>query len=237
MARVMAIGAHFDDIELGCGGALCLHHELGDTTFMYVLTDSEYTHWTGTTERTAGVALGEGRAAAAVLGARLVEGGLPTKELRYDHELIERIEEVLVRHRIDVVYTHWDADVHQDHSAIGRATLNAARHIPSLLMYRSNWYFGTVPFKGNHFVDITPYIDRKERAIRCHATEVAKRGEGWIRFFRNENANSGQRMGIPYAEELLAVKFLVGREAPMSHRDTAAAEAAEALPAAPANVP
>lgn len=214
MARVLAIGAHFDDVELGCGGTLLEHNRAGDEVSIFVVTDSAYEHWSGTMERSASVALTEGQAAAEVLGARLISGGLETKELRYDRHLIELIEQVIVDCDADIVYTHWDSDVHQDHSAIGRATLNAARHVPSLLMYRSNWYQTTTPWRANHFVDISDHIHGKECAIRCHVTEVAKRGDKWINFFRNENANTGQRLHVDFAEEFVAVKYLAPSRVP-----------------------
>ena len=41
MRNVVAIGAHPDDIELGCGGALLAHVAAGDSVTMLVLTGGE----------------------------------------------------------------------------------------------------------------------------------------------------------------------------------------------------
>jgi len=40
--NVLAIGAHFDDIELGCGGVIAKHIDLGDNVTVYVATESGF---------------------------------------------------------------------------------------------------------------------------------------------------------------------------------------------------
>lgn len=40
--NILAIGAHFDDVELGCGGALAKHTSSGDQVTVYVATKSGY---------------------------------------------------------------------------------------------------------------------------------------------------------------------------------------------------
>lgn len=39
--NILAIGAHPDDIEFGCGGSLIKYKEKGDNVFLMVLTDGE----------------------------------------------------------------------------------------------------------------------------------------------------------------------------------------------------
>ena len=40
--NVLALGAHFDDVELGCGGALAAHSLKGDNITVYTATLSGY---------------------------------------------------------------------------------------------------------------------------------------------------------------------------------------------------
>ena len=42
--NILAVGAHFDDIELGCGGSLAKHSIDGDKVFAYVATVSGFTN-------------------------------------------------------------------------------------------------------------------------------------------------------------------------------------------------
>ena len=42
--NILAIGAHFDDVELGCGGALARHAVQGDNVYVYVATVSGFSN-------------------------------------------------------------------------------------------------------------------------------------------------------------------------------------------------
>ena len=42
--KILAIGAHFDDIELGCGGSLAKHTKEGDDVYAYVATLSGFSN-------------------------------------------------------------------------------------------------------------------------------------------------------------------------------------------------
>jgi len=207
--NILAIGAHFDDIELGVGGTLARHVAQGDNVYMLVLTDSAYYNYDGTPVRTKEVAEAEGDAAAKIIGVKkLIKLGLETKTLQYGYKLIESINEVVDEHSIDVIYTHWDKDVHQDHSAIGKATFNAGRHVKNILMYRSNWYHTSSEFRGNYYINISDFMDVKIQSVLAHENEVKKFGPQWIEFFKNENSNSGQKIGCEYAECFEIVKML-----------------------------
>lgn len=207
--NILAIGAHFDDIELGCGGTVARHVANGDNVVMLVLTDSAYYNYDGTPVRTVECAKEEGEAAAKILGVdKLISIGLETKTVHYGFELIEIINKVIDEENIEVVYTHWDKDVHQDHSAIGRATFNAGRHVKNILMYRSNWYHTTSEFRGNYYSDISDFMDTKIASVKAHENEYKKFGQGWVDFFVNENSNAGKKIGVKYAEVFEVVKVL-----------------------------
>lgn len=208
--NVLAIGAHFDDIEIGMGGTIARHVANGDNVIMMVLTDSAYYNYDGTLIRSAETAKVEGQNAAKILGVnKLISTGLKTKTLNYGYELIETINKVIDEEKIDIIYTHWDKDVHQDHSATGRATLNAARHVDNIFMYRSNWYHTTSQFNAVYYVDISSFIETKINSVKAHENECKKFGQNWIDFFVNENFNAGQRVGVKYAEAFEVVKALV----------------------------
>jgi len=208
--NILAIGAHFDDIELGCGGTIARHVKNGDNVIMLVLTNSAYYNYDGTPIRTVEVAKKEGENAAKILGVdNLISVGLETKTLQYGFELIEIINKVIDENNIDIIYTHWDKDVHQDHSAIGRATLNAGRHVKNILMYRSNWYHTSFEFRGNYYVDISDFMDIKIASVKAHENEYRKFGDGWIEFFVNENRNAGQKIGCQYAEAFEVIKVFI----------------------------
>lgn len=207
--KVLAIGAHFDDVELGCGGALARHAKNGDDVYVFVATVSGFTNQYNQTVRSNETALAEARNAMDILGVKeLLCGNFKTLEVEFTDALNIEILKIVQEKEIDLVYTHWAGDIHHDHQATAKASLHSCRHVPRMLMYRSNWYHSTFEFRGNFYVDITEYWLTKESAIRAHVTEMDRTGEKWISFFRNEAENAGQRIGVKSAEVFELVKWL-----------------------------
>lgn len=206
--KVLAIGAHFDDIELGCGGALAKHVASGDKVFAYVATLSGFTNHRKEVIRTNKTAQEEGKRAIKLLGAELIQGSFKTLQIEFNDDLNVDMIKILEKNRIDLVYTHWLGDIHRDHHILAKAAMHCCRHIPRLLMYRSNWYHSTLDFKENFYVDITEFWAIKQKAIEAHKSEMDRTGCKWIEFFRNEAENAGQRIGVRYAEVFEMVKWL-----------------------------
>lgn len=207
--NILAIGAHFDDVELGCGGALARHAAQGDDVYVFVATVSGFTNQYDQSVRSSEVARKEAEAAMKVIGVReLFCGDFKTLEVEFVDPLNIKILQLVQELGIEQVYTHWVGDIHHDHQAVARASLHSCRHVPRLLMYRSNWYHSTLDFRGNFYVNITDYWQAKEQAIRAHESEMERTGEKWISFFRNEAENAGQRIGVKYAEVYEVVKWL-----------------------------
>jgi len=207
--NILAIGAHFDDVELGCGGALARHVKQGDNVYVYVATVSGFSNHYHQEVRSNETALIEARKAMEVLGVKeLLCGNFKTLEVEFVDELNIELLKIVQEMKIDQVYAHWTGDIHHDHQAVARASLHSCRHVPRLLMYRSNWYHSTLEFRGNFYLDISQYWEIKESAIRAHVTEVDRTGEEWTSFFKNEAENAGQRIGVKYAEVYEVVKWL-----------------------------
>lgn len=208
--NVLAIGAHFDDIECGCGGTIAKHVLVGDNVTMLVVSDSAYFDRITKHGRTKEIALKEGRAGADILGVKKLEClEYKGRVFEVSLKLIEDLEAIIRNLKIDTVYTHWIHDVHQDHSTISRATLTAARYMPRLLMYQSNWYIPPKAFDGNFFVDISDVINKKIGAIKAHKSEYKRKGEEkWIDFIVTQNHAEGVKIGKEYAEAFQIVRYL-----------------------------
>lgn len=207
--NILAIGAHFDDVELGCGGTLAKHVKKGDKVYIYVATVSGYSNYARKVLRDSDLALKEGLKAAEVLGAEIICGNFETLRLEFTEELNVQIVKIVEEKNIDLIYSHWIGDTHHDHVALAKASLHSGRHVKRLLIYRSNWYHSTIDFRGNFYVDITGTWDTKEKAIRAHESEF-KRGVGkkWLGFFKNEAENAGLKIGVRFAEVFEVVKWL-----------------------------
>ena len=208
--NILAIGAHFDDIEMGCGGSVARHVRSGDKTIAYVAAKSGYKNPDGEIIRSDETAFTEGRKAIEdVLGAELIQGGFETLALEYGDALFRQLIKIIENYRVDLIYTHWSGDIHRDHNILSKASLHVSRHIPRVLMYRSNWYDGGTPFKGNFYVDISGFYHIKEKALRCHESEINRTSSKWVEFYKNEAVNSGFKANVKYAEAFEIVKWIV----------------------------
>lgn len=207
--NVLAIGAHFDDVELGCGGALAKHVMGGDNVVVYVATVSGFTNHRQAEVRSNEVARDEGYAAMRILGIKtLVCGEFKTLQVEFVDALNIEILKIIEDHQIEMIYTHWTGDIHHDHQAVGRAALHSSRHVPRVLMYRSNWYHSPLDFHGNYYVDISDVWHKKEAAILAHESEVSRTHRRWVSFFKNEAENAGQRIGRECAEVFQVLKWI-----------------------------
>lgn len=205
--NVLAIGAHFDDVELGCGGALARHVACGDSVYAYVATHSGFISPSNKIVRKDEEALNEGKKAMDILGVELFCGSFNTLEVEFNDKLNCEIIKIIEEKKIERVYTHWTGDAHHDHRAVALSSIHSCRHVPNILMYKSNWYHSSSVFNGNFYIDITDYWAKKERAIRAHKSEMERTGEKWITFFKNEAENAGYKIGVKYAEVYDVVKW------------------------------
>lgn len=206
--NVLAIGAHFDDIELGCGGTLAKHVANGDSVFAYVATKSGFTNHQNIVIRSNEIADKEGENAMKILGVELIKGNFDALKIEFNDDLNLDIIKIIEDKKIDLVYSHWMGDIHHDHQAVARASLHSCRHVPRQLMYRSNWYHSNLEFKGNFYVDISDFWDIKKKSIEAHQSEMERTGKKWIEFFHNEAKNAGQRIEVKYAEVFEVIKWL-----------------------------
>jgi LmbE family N-acetylglucosaminyl deacetylase len=206
--NILAIGAHFDDIEIGCGGTLYKYAKNGANIYGLILTDSSWHSPEDMEVRSRSVAKEEGFNAAEVLGYRLVaDPKFKTLHLAYNDDLIREILGVIEKYRIDTVYTHWIHDAHQDHAAASRATITACKHVPRVLMYRSNWYDSLMAFRGNFYSDISDEFEKKIFAIDCYKSEMQRTNDEWKVWVENECRINGLKVGCRYAEGFEVLKY------------------------------
>lgn len=207
--NVIAVGAHFDDVELGCGGSLAKHIKNGDKVNIYVATTSGFKNTVNSVVRSNSEAYLEGKAAAEIINAELICGQFPTLDLEFNDALNFQLVKIIEEKKIDIMYTHWRYDVHHDHVALAKASLHAGRHLNRILMYRSNWYDSDMQFNKNFYVDITETWDVKCQAIMAHKSEIKRAGLKWLKYFEREALNNGEIIGCEYAEGFQCVKWII----------------------------
>jgi LmbE family N-acetylglucosaminyl deacetylase len=196
--NVLAIGAHPDDIELGCGAALLAHRRAGHAVTMLVMT--------------AGLGPAEQRArpeeqeeAAALLQAGLVWGGFEDGRVPPDGPTIQVIEDTITRTGAEVIYTHAAGDSHQDHRAVAAATAAAARRAQRVLCFESPTTLG---FSPTHFVDVDGLVEAKLGLIRAHLSQVMKNGLVDLEAVEAQARFRGFQARVRHAEAFEATRFV-----------------------------
>jgi LmbE family N-acetylglucosaminyl deacetylase len=131
-ARALAVGAHPDDVEFGCGATLARWAEAGCEVSLLVCTDGSKGTWdpSADTARLVATRQREARAAADALGARgrVVFLGRVDGELVNDRATRSDLAQVIRELRPDVVLGHdpWKRyRLHPDHRAAGFLTCDA----------------------------------------------------------------------------------------------------------------
>lgn len=120
--RVLCLGAHSDDIEIGCGGTILrLQEEFPEIEFYWVVFGAT------------GPRMDEARASAEAFLAKAARKTIILKEFRNSffpylgEQIKEMFEDIKSIAKPDLILTHYREDLHQDHRLIAQFTWNAFR--------------------------------------------------------------------------------------------------------------
>jgi len=167
LSSVLAIGAHPDDIEIGCGGALLAHRQRGDQIALLVMTNGERG------PQDAKSRTREQEEAARLLGADLFWAGFDDGAVPDGRDGVDAVQIVTRATAADIVYTHGKSDTHQDHRATAQVSIAACRRVTRVLHYESPT---TIGFQPMLHIDIAGLVEAKLELIRSHASQVLKNG-------------------------------------------------------------
>jgi LmbE family N-acetylglucosaminyl deacetylase len=184
--NVLAIGAHPDDLEILCAGALARYAEEGHSVVMAVFTSGNMGDLQVPPEELARIRKAEAEASAAILGARLLWPGV-TDELVFPNERQRRLMiDVLRVADPDVIFTHSPNDYHPDHRYVSQLVFDSyfqkgLPHLPeqqqpacrfgqAQIYYMDN--LAGIGFQPAEYVDITPVMATKRRMLECHQSQV-----------------------------------------------------------------
>jgi LmbE family N-acetylglucosaminyl deacetylase len=163
--NILAIGAHPDDIEFGCGGALIKYTRKGHRLFLLVMTG-------GGLGGSSSVRMKEQQASGKILGAeKIFWGGYEDTHLIVDIDLIGKIEAVIAEVKPDFIFCNFPDDTHQDHRHLAQAIMSATRYIRNVLFYEGPT---TQNFNPQVFVEISDTLEMKVEALKAHNSQVMK---------------------------------------------------------------
>jgi LmbE family N-acetylglucosaminyl deacetylase len=195
---ILAIGAHPDDIELGCGGTLAKLCRGGARVRVIVFSKGRRGALSEE-DREA-----ESMTAFAKLGIHDVKimDFEDTRLSFFLNDMISLLDEHVEEMKPDRVYTMFQHDRHQDHRAVYDASAVSCRQVPQILGYETPSSYPN--FMPTVFERIDDDLETKISALNCHLTQGSRlyMQEEKIRSaasFRGSQVDMGPSEGfIPY---------------------------------------
>ncbi len=214
---ILAVGAHPDDVELGCGGLLLSMRDRGYRFAIVDLTAGE-----GGSRGDRETRAREAKAAAELLGASARECLLlPDTRVEATEGAIRRMTEAVRRHRPRLVVSMHPGDRHPDHAAaaaiveravflagLAKAEADGAPHRAARVIRYSRHPW----FAPSFVVDISDVVDRKLAAVRLYESQFSRKAPGprtpisspdfeedLLAFWRFHGLPVGARYAEPYS--------------------------------------
>lgn len=176
MVDIMAVGAHPDDIEFGCGGVLC---KLAAQKKSMVLVD--LTFGDKGTNGTPEIRKREAEEAAQLLGAERVFLGFKDCEIADNYENRLELVKVIRQYRPRLILgPMWKGEQnHPDHIATGQLLRAACRYarfgkiLPEILPYRPEGilHVPNLTMEPDFIVDVSDYVEDWKRLMGCHKSQ------------------------------------------------------------------
>ena len=215
--KVLAVGAHPDDLELLCGGTLARFAAEGHSVTMCNVSKGDRGSYEYSMEEIAAIRLTEAAEAARLIGADHVTLGFSDGEVNASDPRQRIIAVDLIRQiNPDIILTHDPSDYMSDHVEAGRL-IEEASFIASLPLFETEhpgrpcvpalYFFDTVTglgFSPSEYVDISNFLDIKLAALEAHRSQVIwMREHDSVDFIENARVASryrGIQAGTSYAE-------------------------------------
>lgn len=209
---VLALAAHPDDAEVGCGGTLVLAARAGLRTAIADLSAGE-----ASTRGTPELRARERDRASELLGlSHRVTLDLPDTRLGTDPSHRDAVSAVLRELRPRVLLAPYPQDRHPDHAATGRLAREACflagvakygggiPHTPERLYH----YMLHEPFAPTFVVDIGPAWEQSRAALDAYQSQFGQAvepqtaivGGGFLTFLAARAATYGASVGVEHAE-------------------------------------
>ena len=183
--NILIIGAHPDDMEMSCGGAVARWISEGHTVYNLVMVkDVPQIDDLTQAEETLGV----------------IPVSWPTiRDLSITSALVAEVEKALSNIRIDRIITHWKEDWHQDHRACYELGNILARKQPIDLWYMSShpYHLKYREFSPEIYIDISEFMNKKYDAMDSYRDAI---GFHWRSGVIHHDAWRGSFIETPGAE-------------------------------------
>jgi LmbE family N-acetylglucosaminyl deacetylase len=224
LERVLAFGAHPDDVEFQCSGTLALLAERGCEIHIAVMGGGEFGSATLSPQEIRRTRLAESESAAQVIGARFHYAGGCDGAIQYDDDYRRMTYRVLREVDPAIVFTHLPMDYMIDHEEVSRLVRNACflapvpncdaqsaapttTRVPHLYYWNA---MGRVDIFGRPppltcAVDVYSVLETKAEMLACHASQREwlrqhHKVDAYIENMKSDAAEQGKLIGRQAAE-------------------------------------
>lgn len=220
--RILAVGAHPDDVEILCAGTLARYVALGHHVTMVHACRGDKGHGQILHHEVGVVRDQEAQAAAAVIGAEAMCLDFLDGEIYATEEAMIRFVEMIRITKPDLIITHHPDDYHGDHNAVTKLTLDAS-FLATLPYYVTAqpphplappiYFMDTlagIDFTPTEYVDISATLELKKQAMARHNSQIT-----WLKehhatdildFIETIARFRGLQCGARYAEGFQSVR-------------------------------
>ena len=199
--KILIVGAHPDDYELGMAGTIKKHTHLGDEVYSVIMSNGEVI---GNSKKR----ILEAKKSATFLGIKKIYFlNFKDTEISSGIESIQEIEKIIKEHKISRIYTHSLRDTHQDHRNTCMATLSAGRAVPQILFFESP--SSDFNFSPTFFIDITSFFKYKIKSLKFYKSlfNLEKRYLE-IEAIKSSSYFRGYQSNLKNAESFEVFKFI-----------------------------
>lgn len=215
--RILAVGAHPDDLEINCSGTLVKCAKRGDVVITCHVCTGDLGHEIIQPEELAKIRGAEAQNAGKLAGIEVLSGGFGDMDI-YDNNKAarDRMVDIIRYADPDLIITHPPDDYHADHTAVSRLVFDASfaatvphykTKVDKVAKLTPLYYMDVltgVNFNPTEYVDITDEIDLKLQMLACHESQIV-----WLRDHDNVDMLDmvkscarvrGYQCGVTYAE-------------------------------------
>jgi LmbE family N-acetylglucosaminyl deacetylase len=184
--NILCVAAHPDDIEILCAGTLIRYAREGHQVTMAIFTSGNMGDTLIQPEELGNIREKEARAAAALIDAKVIWGGVMDEHVFPNEEQRHLMIDILREADPDVIFTHSPNDYHPDHRYVSQLVFDsyfqkglpfipgqskpACRFGHAQLYYMDN--LGGIGFLPSEYVDITEVLNIKQQMLACHKSQL-----------------------------------------------------------------
>lgn len=225
--RIMAFGAHPDDIEFLCAGTLAKYSQMGHQIGIAISTNGEVGSPTLGKKEIAAIREKEARRSADKIGAEFIWMGYDDEFLFNTKEVRLKYIEAVRKFRPDIIICpDKDSDYHPDHTTTGQiiwdlhvmvSVPNIKTESPPCDIIPDIYFMDTIAgvnFQPEFYVDMTDQWKIKAEMIKCHESQeswmIDQYGVSCVTFGETQSRFRGFQAGCRYAECFRKPKFFPG---------------------------